>query len=145
MPIREVILTKEELSEELAVLYPELNPRDRAQACAQDLGTITARTIVGYIMGERPPATKFCSDFLIMLNERHPERAYKLSQSTILQSTNEVVQGYKRDLLMYERSIDKMCASCAGQTVEEGGTCWDSVGCPLAPFTKYPPRNGGSK
>jgi hypothetical protein len=143
MPIRQIILTKEELDEELLFLYPEIkSSRDRAQMCADALGNITARTIVGYLSGERPPATKFCADLLLLINERYPERAYKLSQATILQTTNETIDRYKNDLLFYERMVDKMCLSCAGQPVEDGGTCWDSVGCPLAAFTKFPARKG---
>lgn len=145
MPIRQVVLTREELNEELEVLYPNMGVRERAQACADELGNITGRTISGYLVGERPPAAKFCADFLLLLNERHPERAYTLSQSTILQTSDETIDSYKRDLLLYERMVDKMCLSCAGETIEDGGTCWDSTGCPLAMFTKFPPRNGGKQ
>jgi secreted Zn-dependent insulinase-like peptidase len=130
-------MTFDDLEQELEIMFPGNSRKVSADKLAEMMPNFTARTIQAYVYGHRNIVDRFKDNFIQVLQKKNPERANVLL--TRFASRPKDVQEISSSAryLKLQMAIDKMCISCAGDSPEDGGYCWDKT-CPLAAFTKMP-------
>lgn len=134
------VMTWEDLELELEIMFPGTSRKVSADKLAEIMPTFTARTIQAYVYGHRNIVPKFEQEFLQILELKSPTRANILRTRFMGRPKDVQEIAANGRVHKLQSAIDKMCISCAGDTQEEGGFCWDKT-CPLAQFTKMPLRH----
>lgn len=125
---------------ELKEMYPGMTKRDAALKLATEMGGYSKSSVLAYLYGHRRIADKFLLDFIQFAAKRDRAAANEIVQrikmSAPQKPATKALMTSARNGEMMQKAIDKMCLSCAGDTPEDGGFCWDGK-CPLRAFSKY--------
>lgn len=144
MSLREsVVMTYRQLEDELEKMYPGFNRGEASKKLAEEMGGYSHRTIAAYVYGHRRIVPQFIARFVdfysLKSGKDSGEMLQKLAISEGPTKPKRVVLAESKMVTRMQKAVDTMCLNCAGDTIQEGGFCWDS-GCPLVEFTQYPSK-----